>query len=57
MNVLRPWDAGELFVADGPLGRGRAALGQLRERFPEGPRPIGMVAAMEKAGGRSLRLA
>ena len=39
----------------GALGRGRAAL-RAAERFPEGAAPIGMLAAMEQAGGRSLRV-
>ena len=30
-------------------------LTQLKERFPEGLAPEGMVAGMAKAGGRSLR--
>ena len=38
----RSWDADEL-------------LAQLRERFPEGAAPAGMMAMMQKAGGQSLR--
>jgi hypothetical protein len=55
VNVLRPWDAGELFAGD---GRWDAAelLGQLRDRFPEGAAPAGTIAMMAKAGGQSLRL-
>ena len=40
----------------GALGRGRAALRHSRERFPEGAAPAGMLAAMEQAGGRSMRV-
>jgi len=53
--VLRPWDAGELFVSDGRWDAD-ALLVQLRDRFPQGAAPEGMVAGMEKAGGRSLRV-
>jgi len=56
VNVLRPWEAGEAFVADGRWDADEL-LGALRERFPEGAAPIGMLPAMEQAGGRSLRLA
>ena len=53
VNALRPWDAGELFAAH---GRWDAAelLAQLRDRFPEGATPAGMIAMMAKAGGQSL---
>jgi NAD(P)-dependent dehydrogenase (short-subunit alcohol dehydrogenase family) len=56
VNVLRPWEAGEAFVSDG-LWDADELLTALRERFPEGAKPIGMLAAMEQAGGRSLRVA
>jgi NAD(P)-dependent dehydrogenase (short-subunit alcohol dehydrogenase family) len=56
VNVLRPWEAGEAFVADGRWGADEL-LGALRERFPDGAAPVGMLAAMERAGGRSMRLA
>ena len=56
VNVLHPWDAGELVAADGRWDADEL-LAQLRERFPAGAAPEGMVAMMEKAGGRSLRLA
>jgi NAD(P)-dependent dehydrogenase (short-subunit alcohol dehydrogenase family) len=55
VNVLRPWDAGELFAADERWDPD-ALLGELRERFPEGAVPEGMVAMMGKAGGRSMRV-
>jgi NAD(P)-dependent dehydrogenase (short-subunit alcohol dehydrogenase family) len=55
VNVLRPWDAGELFAADDRWDAD-ALLAELRERFPEGAAPEGMVAMMGKAGGRSMRV-
>jgi hypothetical protein len=51
--VLRPWDAGELFARDGRWDADEL-LGELRERFPNGVAPEGMVARMQKAGGQSL---
>jgi NAD(P)-dependent dehydrogenase (short-subunit alcohol dehydrogenase family) len=54
VNVLRPWDAGELIATDGTW-KLAAFLEQLRERFPAGAAPSGMVAMMAKAGGQSLR--
>ena len=55
VNLLRPWEAGEAFVSDGAWDADDL-LAALRERFPEGASPIGMLAAMEQAGGRSLRV-
>ena len=55
VNVLRPWDAGELLAAD-ERWDADALLAQLRERFPDGAEPEGMVAMMAKAGGRSMRV-
>jgi len=55
VNVLRPWDAGELFEHDGRWDADEL-LAQLRERFPNGLAPEGMAALMAKAGGRSLRV-
>jgi NAD(P)-dependent dehydrogenase (short-subunit alcohol dehydrogenase family) len=55
VNVLRPWDAGELFAADGRWDADEL-LSQLRERFPDGAAPEGMVAMMAKAGGQSMRV-
>ena len=54
MNCLRGWDAGELFLSDEGWDAD-ALLGELRERFPEGAAPGGMVASMQKAGGASMR--
>jgi NAD(P)-dependent dehydrogenase (short-subunit alcohol dehydrogenase family) len=55
VNVLRPWDAGELIATE---GRWDAAdfLAQLTERFPDGAAPVGMMPMMAKAGGQSLRV-
>jgi NAD(P)-dependent dehydrogenase (short-subunit alcohol dehydrogenase family) len=53
VNALQPWDSGELFQAE----QGWDAddlLAAFRERFPDGVAPAGMVAGMQKAGGRSL---
>jgi NAD(P)-dependent dehydrogenase (short-subunit alcohol dehydrogenase family) len=56
VNVLRPWEAGEAFVSEERWDADEL-LAALRERFPEGARPVGMLAAMEQAGGRSMRVA
>jgi hypothetical protein len=55
INVLRPWDAGELFATEGRWDAGEL-LAQLQERFPEGVAPAGMVAMIAKAGGQSMRV-
>jgi NAD(P)-dependent dehydrogenase (short-subunit alcohol dehydrogenase family) len=55
VNLLRPWEAGEAFVADARWDADEL-LSALRERLPEGAAPAGMLAAMEQAGGRSLRV-
>jgi NAD(P)-dependent dehydrogenase (short-subunit alcohol dehydrogenase family) len=55
VNVLEPWSAGELFAAEGRWDADDL-LAQLRERFPEGVAPDGMVAMMAKAGGQSMRV-
>jgi NAD(P)-dependent dehydrogenase (short-subunit alcohol dehydrogenase family) len=54
VNVLIPWEAGELFPSDAKWDADEL-LAQLRERFPEGAAPAGMMAMMQKAGGQSLR--
>ena len=54
VNVLRPWDSGEVFARD-QMWDADELLEQLRERFPDGVAPDGMVAMMAKAGGHSLR--
>jgi NAD(P)-dependent dehydrogenase (short-subunit alcohol dehydrogenase family) len=55
INVLRPWDAGELFASEGRW-EADELLSQLRERFPDGAAPAGMVAQMAKCGGQSMRV-
>jgi len=55
INVLRPWDAGELISADERWDAGDL-LDQIRSRFPEGAAPGGMIAMMAKAGGQSLQV-
>jgi NAD(P)-dependent dehydrogenase (short-subunit alcohol dehydrogenase family) len=55
VNVLRPWDAGELVAADGRW-EPQELLAQLKERLPDGAAPPGMIAMMAKAGGQSLRV-
>jgi NAD(P)-dependent dehydrogenase (short-subunit alcohol dehydrogenase family) len=55
VNVLRPWDAGELIATEGTWDA-EEFLARLRERFPDGAAPAGMVAMMAKAGGHSLRV-
>ena len=55
VNVLRPWDAGELVTRDGawePL----ELLAQLKDRLPDGAAPPGMIAMMAKSGSQSLRV-
>ena len=55
VNVLRPWDAGEVLARDDKWDADDF-LAQLRERFPGGAAPEGMVAQMGKAGGQSLQV-
>jgi NAD(P)-dependent dehydrogenase (short-subunit alcohol dehydrogenase family) len=55
VSVLRPWDAGELLARDSRWDADEL-LAALRERFPDGVAPEGMVAMMAKAGGRSLQV-
>jgi NAD(P)-dependent dehydrogenase (short-subunit alcohol dehydrogenase family) len=55
VNVLQPWQAGEAFVSDERWDADEL-LAALRERFPDGAKPLGMLASMEQAGGRSLRV-
>jgi NAD(P)-dependent dehydrogenase (short-subunit alcohol dehydrogenase family) len=54
VNALRGWTGGELFQAD-ERWDADDLLAALRERFPEGTAPPGMIAGMQSAGGRSLR--
>jgi NAD(P)-dependent dehydrogenase (short-subunit alcohol dehydrogenase family) len=55
VNVLRPWDAGELLAADEKWNADEL-LAQLKDRFPDGAAPAGMVSMMGKAGGQSMRV-
>jgi NAD(P)-dependent dehydrogenase (short-subunit alcohol dehydrogenase family) len=55
VNVLRPWDAGELVATEGRW-EPEELLSQLRDRFPDGGAPPGMIAMMAKAGGQSLQV-
>ncbi|HEY6584888.1 MAG TPA: SDR family oxidoreductase [Gaiellaceae bacterium] len=55
VNVLRPWEAGELLAAD-EKWEADELLAQLKERFPDGAAPAGMVAMMGQAGGQSMRV-
>jgi NAD(P)-dependent dehydrogenase (short-subunit alcohol dehydrogenase family) len=55
VNVLRPWDVGELIAAD-ERWDADDLLAQLRARFPDGVAPVGMVEMMQRAGGRSMRV-
>ena len=54
VNVLRPWDVGELIASDDRWDAD-AFLAELRARFPEGAAPVAMVEMMSRAGGRSMR--
>jgi NAD(P)-dependent dehydrogenase (short-subunit alcohol dehydrogenase family) len=55
VSVLRPWDAGELFARDERWDADEL-LAALRERFPDGVAPEGMVALIARAGGQSLQV-
>jgi NAD(P)-dependent dehydrogenase (short-subunit alcohol dehydrogenase family) len=55
VNVLHPWDAGEVFAADARWDADEL-LTALRARFPDGLAPSGMAPMMARAGGRSLSL-
>jgi NAD(P)-dependent dehydrogenase (short-subunit alcohol dehydrogenase family) len=55
VNMLRGWEAGELFSAGESRWDPDALLHELRERLPDGAEPAGMLDSMHAAGGRSLR--
>ena len=55
VNVLRPWDAGELLAAEERWDADEL-LAALRERLPDGAAPVGMPEMMQRAGGRSMRV-
>jgi NAD(P)-dependent dehydrogenase (short-subunit alcohol dehydrogenase family) len=54
VNMLRGWEAGELFASEDGWDSD-ALLGELLKRLPEGAAPAGMLAAMQQAGGQSMR--
>jgi hypothetical protein len=55
VNMLRGWEAGELFSAGDSRWEPDALLQELKERLPDGVEPPGMLASMHAAGGRSMR--
>jgi NAD(P)-dependent dehydrogenase (short-subunit alcohol dehydrogenase family) len=55
VNMLRGWEAGELFSAGDSRWDPDALLQELRERLPAGAAPAGMLDSMHAAGGRSMR--
>jgi NAD(P)-dependent dehydrogenase (short-subunit alcohol dehydrogenase family) len=56
VNVLHGWSAGELFARDGRWDADEL-LAELRQRFPDGAQPAGMITLMADAGGQSLSAA
>ena len=54
VNMLRGWEAGELFANDTRWDPD-ALLQELRDRLPDGAAPAGMLASMHEAGGQSMR--
>jgi NAD(P)-dependent dehydrogenase (short-subunit alcohol dehydrogenase family) len=56
VNVLQGWSNGEQFVRDARWDADEL-LAELRERFPSGVAPTGMIAGMMGAGGQSLSAA
>jgi NAD(P)-dependent dehydrogenase (short-subunit alcohol dehydrogenase family) len=55
VNMLRGWEAGELFFAGESRWHPDRLLQELRDRLPRGAAPAGMLASMHAAGGRSMR--
>jgi NAD(P)-dependent dehydrogenase (short-subunit alcohol dehydrogenase family) len=55
VNVLKPWDVGELIASDERWDADEF-LRELKARFPDGAAPVGMVELMGRAGGRSMRV-
>jgi NAD(P)-dependent dehydrogenase (short-subunit alcohol dehydrogenase family) len=53
VNVLQGWSPGELLARDTRWDADEL-LAELRERFPSGAAPAGMIAGMMSAGGQSL---
>src|SRR2546423_3069538 len=54
VNMLRPWEAGELFASESGW-EADALLEELLQRLPDGTAPAGMLALMQQAGGQSMR--
>jgi NAD(P)-dependent dehydrogenase (short-subunit alcohol dehydrogenase family) len=54
VNMLRGWEAGELFSSEGRWDPDELLL-ELRARLPNGAAPPGMLESMHRAGGQSLR--
>ena len=54
VNMLRGWEAGELFASEERWDPD-ALLQELRDRLPDGAAPPGMLASMHQAGGQSMR--
>jgi NAD(P)-dependent dehydrogenase (short-subunit alcohol dehydrogenase family) len=54
VNMLRGWEAGELFASD-ERWDADALLQELQLRLPDGAAPPGMLESMHRAGGQSLR--
>jgi hypothetical protein len=52
VNVLQGWSSGELVSRDDRWDADEL-LAELRERFPNGAQPAGMIEAMASAGGQS----
>jgi NAD(P)-dependent dehydrogenase (short-subunit alcohol dehydrogenase family) len=55
VNMLRGWEAGELFSAGDARWDPEALLQELRDRLPDGAAPAGMLDSMHAAGGHSMR--
>jgi NAD(P)-dependent dehydrogenase (short-subunit alcohol dehydrogenase family) len=55
VNMLRGWEAGELFSAGDSRWEPDALLQELRDRLPDGAEPAGMLDSMHAAGGQSMR--
>jgi NAD(P)-dependent dehydrogenase (short-subunit alcohol dehydrogenase family) len=55
VNMLRGWEAGELFTVGDARWDPDALLQELRDRLPVGAAPAGMLDSMHAAGGRSMR--
>jgi NAD(P)-dependent dehydrogenase (short-subunit alcohol dehydrogenase family) len=54
VNMLRSWEAGELFASE-ERWDADALLQELQARLPEGAAPPGMLESMHRAGGQSMR--